>query len=134
VANRKEIWEVKFLPLTYCQQKSLAFSDGMNADDAYRQFPKTCVRLDHYSLSENQAKRVVLQEQLRVLETRTPACGGKVRLVIFRGGKHIPVKQEALNSVESSSPPVMVNGGSIPLTGLATLVVRATSVSCCTKR
>jgi hypothetical protein len=90
--------------LTKCQHKSLAFSDGMNADDAYRQFPKTCVRLDHYSLSENQAKRVVLQEQLRVLGTRTPACGGKVRLVIFRDGKHIPVKQEALNSVESSSP------------------------------
>ncbi|TRU86823.1 MAG: hypothetical protein EWV76_11935 [Microcystis novacekii Mn_MB_F_20050700_S1] len=38
-----------------------------------------------------------------VLGTRTDAGVGKVRLTIFRGRKRIPLKQEALNAVESSS-------------------------------
>jgi len=78
----------------------------MNADFVYRQFSKTDAPikyLDHYSLSDNQAQRVVLQEKVWVLGTRTAACRGKVRLAIFRGRKRIPLKQEALKSVESSS-------------------------------
>ncbi|TRU93493.1 MAG: hypothetical protein EWV75_18565 [Microcystis wesenbergii Mw_QC_S_20081001_S30D] len=45
-----------------------------------------------------------MPEKVWVLGTRTPACRGKVRLAIFRGRKHIPLKQEALNDLESSSP------------------------------
>ncbi|BAG04278.1 MAG: hypothetical protein DWQ53_22520 [Microcystis flos-aquae DF17] len=48
-------------------------------------------------------RRVLLPEKVWVLGTRTPARVGKVRLAIFRGRKHIPLKQEALNGVESSS-------------------------------
>ncbi|RPH85088.1 MAG: hypothetical protein EHM73_15555 [Chroococcales cyanobacterium metabat2.561] len=51
----------------------------------------------------NELRRVVLLEKVWVLGTRTPAWVGKVRLAIFRGRKRIPLKQEALKSVESSS-------------------------------
>jgi len=45
----------------------------------------------------------VLQEKVWVLGTRTSARVGKVRLAIFRGRKRIPLKQEALNDLESIS-------------------------------
>ncbi|TRU45998.1 MAG: hypothetical protein EWV91_13570 [Microcystis aeruginosa Ma_QC_Ca_00000000_S207] len=45
-----------------------------------------------------------MQEKVWVLGTRTSAGVGKVRLAIFRGRKRIPLKQEALNDLESSSP------------------------------
>ncbi|OPF15688.1 hypothetical protein B1L04_24955 [Microcystis aeruginosa KW] len=48
-------------------------------------------------------RRVVLLGKVWVLGTRTDAGVGKVRLAIFRGRKRIPLKQEALNGVESSS-------------------------------
>ncbi|TRU46288.1 MAG: hypothetical protein EWV49_12480 [Microcystis aeruginosa Ma_QC_Ch_20071001_S25] len=46
----------------------------------------------------------MLQEKVWVLGTRTDAGVGKVRLAIFRGRKRIPLKQEALNDLEISSP------------------------------
>jgi hypothetical protein len=51
----------------------------------------------------NELRRVVLLEKVWVLGNRTPACAGKVRLAIFRGRKRIPLKQEALNDLESGS-------------------------------
>ncbi|TRV14975.1 MAG: hypothetical protein EWV41_00395 [Microcystis wesenbergii Mw_MB_S_20031200_S109] len=51
----------------------------------------------------------MLQEKVWVLGTRTPAWVGKVRLAIFRGRKRIPLKQEALNDLESSSLLVVIS-------------------------
>ncbi|TRU69620.1 MAG: hypothetical protein EWV55_20865 [Microcystis viridis Mv_BB_P_19951000_S69] len=54
-----------------------------------------------YAITE--LRRVVLPEKIWVLGTRTDACAGRVRLAIFRSRKRIPLKQEALNDLESSS-------------------------------
>jgi hypothetical protein len=54
-------------------------------------------------------RQVLLPGKVWVLGTRTDAGVGKVRLAIFRGRKRIPLKQEALNDLESSSRKVITD-------------------------
>ncbi len=60
-----------------------------------------------------------------LLGTRTDAGVGKVRLAIFRGRKRIPLKQEALNDLESSSRKVVPDVVDQGITGLPFNPLRA---------
>ena len=97
----------------------VAKSEGLHPDIQDKQILTTIPE------AITELRRVVLQEKVWVLGTRTAAWVGKVRLAIFRGRKRIPLKQEALNDLESGSRKVIPDVVDQGITGLPFNPLRA---------